>query len=674
VHWRDDLKLATPAQTKAFEEQQAKWETATAEIRAQIDAMARPFVEAAVERWRVSFPEDLQAMTHKPPGERDALEKQLAGLCERQLEYARNSVNVLNQLKSDAEKEKYKALQAELKKLDALKPKPLPHAFVATDAGAEAPPNVLKTRRGEDDVEPGFLAILDAPLPEIRPTDTSTGRRKALADWITRPDNSLSTRVIVNRIWQYHFGRGIVGTSNDFGTLGEPPTHPGLLDFLTTKFVAGGWRFKPLHREIMLSAAYRQSARREPGPVEEKVDPSNLYLWRFPPRRLDAEQVRDALLAVSGELDVKPGGPSTDGNGVRRSIFTTKKRNTPNELLRALDLPGGFASASERQSTTTPTQALQLLNGDWVISRARQLASRVQDVEGAWLAVLGRPPTDKERAQAQDFLATRMAKAERVPSSSESDADAPAAGLFKMNSPHERLLAETREKEGDEFTVEAVVRLDSMDPNAELRTLVSRWDGGKASLESFGWSIDVTGKKSRYQPGHLLMQMVGEDENANIGYEVVASTIHLAVGRRYHIGVRVLGPRRQVAFTVRDLDTPGAAAQSAVVRMDGLSGISQGASPLVLGGLSKRTLTRQWDGEIEALRVVPGDAADHMLHADPSRWASALLVWRASDPPGAMFTWSGQDAGASGEHTPFRQAMNDLCQMLLNTNEFFYLH
>ncbi|WP_240772738.1 PSD1 and planctomycete cytochrome C domain-containing protein [Phragmitibacter flavus] len=674
VQWRDDLKLATPVENRAFEEQQAKWEAATAGIRARLDAIEKPHVEEAVERWRVSFPEDLQAMTRKPVEQRNELEKQLAGLCERQLEFARKGVNVLGRLKTDEAKKEYTAIKEELKKFDHLKPKPLPHAFVATDAGPVAPPNTLTNRKGEQEVAPGFLSIVAPELPQIEATETSTGRRKALADWITRPDNPFTSRVMVNRIWQYHFGRGIVATASDFGTLGEPPTHPELLDYLADKFVAGGWHFKPLHREIMLSATYRQTARREPDQKAAEIDPTNRYLWRFHPRRLDAEQVRDSLLAVSGELDAKSSGPAGDGNGTNRSIFTIKKRNTPNELLRALDMPGGFASTSERQSTTTPTQALQLLNGDWVIERSRKLASRVDNVEDAFLAVLGRPPRDSERVAAENFIEKRVSKSKPVSASSQVSESSSSAGVFKIKSPRERLLVNTMDKEGDEFTVEAVVKLDSVDPNRELRTLVSRWDGGKGSLESFGWSIDVTGKKSLYKPGNLLMQLVGEDENANIGYQVVASNILLQVGRRYHLVIRVSASRHEVAFTVHDLDTPGAVAQSAVARMDNLVKLSQGDSPIVLGGLSKRTPTRQWDGNIEALRIMVGNGSGGEIQRDSGKWGAGLFVWRAEDPPSPQFAWSGIDSEESEANQPFRQAMNDLCQMLLNTNEFFYLH
>jgi hypothetical protein len=479
VKWRDDLTLATPAEKKAFDDQQAKWEAATVEIRAKMDALTKPLLEPKVERALTRFTEDLQAMVRKPKPERDALEDQLAGLVERQMTHERTTFDPLKSLKTDEAKAEYKALEEELKKFDNLKPKPLMEAFVATDAGTKAPAVAIKTRKGEQEIAPGFLSIIDPKEPVIKPTKNSTGRRTALANWITRPDNQLSTRVIVNRVWQYHFGRGIVGTSSDFGKLGEAPTHPELLDFLTNKFVANGWHLKPLHREIMLSAAYRQTARREPTNEIAKIDPSNLYLWRFNPRRLDAEQIRDALLAASGEIDPKSNGPAgEDANGTRRSIYTIKKRNKPNELLSALDAPAGFSSTAERLSTTTPTQALQLLNGDWLLARSRKLAERVHDIDDAWLAVLGRPPSKGEReTTAEAFLKKRAGSS--TPTAPPSDAANENGTGFKENSPHERLVVQSGEKEGDEFTVEAIASLNSIDVNASVRTIASRWSGGK---------------------------------------------------------------------------------------------------------------------------------------------------------------------------------------------------
>ena len=668
VHWREDLKLATPAEKKAFNKQQAKWETATAEIRARIDELTKPGIAKHVETWRKSFPEDLQAMTLKPEEQRESLEKQLAGLCDRQLKFARGLFKPDKDLKTDEAKEEYKALQVELRKFNHLIPKPLTAAFVATDAGPQAPPNPLKTRDGERNIQPGFPSIIAPDLPAIKPTESSTGRRKALADWITRPDNQLATRVIVNRVWQYHFGRGIVESANDFGVLGGSPTHPELLDHLATKFVNDGWRLKALHREIMLSATYRQTARREPGTTTAKVDPENDYLWRFHPRRLDAEQARDAMLAVSGELDLKSGGPSTPGSGKRRSIYTQKKRNRPDELLSALDKPAGFASVSDRQSTTTPTQALQLINGDWVLARARKLATGAKSIDDAWLAVLGRTPRNDEKATAEAFLKKRNRAAEETRDNSPKPE--PSRRLFKINSERERLVTQTNAREGDDFTVEAVANLESIDPGGETRTLVTRWDGNKRNV---GWSIDITGVKSRFQPRNILVQLVGEDKNGNIGYQIVVSNLRFPLKRRQHLVVHVAGSRREVIFTLRDLDAPGAKAETATVRMNDLSKLGHGDYPIVLGGQSVRRTTRQWNGEIEALRIVPGRIPDNQLNADPQKWQDGLLVWRATDKPNPRFTWSGLK-GDTEANDPRRQAMTDLCQALLNSNEFFYLH
>ena len=672
VQWRDDMKLATPKEKKDFEKQQAKWEAATAGIRARMDALTKPLLEPRVERALTRFTDDLQSMVRKPQTQRGALEKQLAGLCERQMQHERTTFDPMKSLKADTAKAEYKALEEELKKFDHLKPKPLLDAFVATDAGPQAPSNKIKTRKGEQEIAPGFLSLLDPKEPVIKPKGNSTGRRTVLANWLTRPDNQLSTRVIVNRVWQYHFGRGIVSTASDFGKLGEKPTHPELLDWLTRRFVMNGWRLKPLHREIMLSAAYRQTARREPTAAAASVDPGNRYLWRFNPRRLDAEQVRDALLAVSGEIDPKAGGPAEDGNGTRRSIYTMKKRNNQNELLRSLDAPAGFASTAERQSTTTPTQALQLINGDWLLARARKLSDRVDNVNDAWLAVLGRPPTERERERAEGFLKKRSGTTS-APTPSGNDAVDGVAG-FKENTPRERLLVQTGEKEGDEFTVEAVVTLNSIDVNASVRTIVSRWTGGKDSIEAFGWSLGVTGEKSRYKPRNLIVQLVGEDENSNIGYQVVPSNIHLELGHRYHVAARVSCVGHTVTFTVQELGVPGSPVQGVVVPHDIRSKLGAGSASLVIGGLGKRAPSHQWDGQIEALRIASGALKDKELNPDSEQWSAGLVTWRSADPLHSQFVWSGSDTKTVEANDPFRQAMNDLCQVLLNTNEFFYLH
>ena len=359
----------------------AKHETATtnatADVRAQIEGLIGPERDRLVRKAHERFTDDLQAMMEKPVKERDPLEHVLATIAERQLEYEVDRYEPQKALKTPEAKARFATLQAALKKFDPLKPAPLPEAFVATDAGRRAPPTIMKGRRGgEREVAPGFLTLVAPEAPQITPLENSSGRRTALAAWITRPDNALATRTIVNRVWQYHFGRGIAATPNDLGKLGEKPTHPELLDWLARRFVAQGWSFKRLHREMLLSATYRQTAHVPVSEAAALVDPTNRYLWRFSPRRLDAEQVRDAMLAASGELDLTPGGAPQDANLTpRRTIYTLKRRNNPNELLRSLDAPAGFSSIADRQTTSTPLQALLFSNGDWPLQRARRPSS-----------------------------------------------------------------------------------------------------------------------------------------------------------------------------------------------------------------------------------------------------------------------------------------------------------
>jgi hypothetical protein len=668
VHWRDDLKLVSDEVKARHEAQQAKWEAATAEIRAQMDAMVQPLINERIQRAYNRFSPELRAMIDKKPGERSAIERQLAGLCVRQYKSDTGNLAPMALLKKPEDKARYQALEAELKKFDELKPEPLPEAFVATDADAIAPPTLLKTRKEAQEIAPGFLTLLVPGEPTITPKENSTGRRSVLAEWITRPDNQLTTRVIVNRLWHYHFGRGIVATPNDLGKLGALPSHPELLDWLARRFVEQGWSMKKLHREILLSATYRQTAHHLPSQAAAQIDPENKYLWRFNPRRLDAEQIRDAMLLASGELDLKAGGPSVDGNGMRRSIYAIKKRNSQNELLRSLDAPAGFASVSERQSTTTPIQALLLVNSEWPIQRARKLAARISSIDDAWQYALGRVPTEQETAMAEHFLKQRAASGEQ---GAPAQGSAATASQFKEGTPQERLIARGNEPEGDEFTVEAVLKLDSIDAAASVRTIASRWNAASDNVEAFGWSLGVTGEKSRFKPRNLIIQLVGEDENTNIAHEIVASDLRLELGVTYHVVAKVSCSAHTVTFRVQQIDKPGAPVLTSAATHRVRGKLGAGTSSLVVGGLHRRAPSHQWDGRIEAARVVPGILPDDAVSSDPGTWARSLVLWNPKAGTADKLAW----AGSGGEPVdPKREALADLCHVLLNTNEFFYLH
>ena len=701
LRWRDDLFLATEKQKAEFAAQQAVWEKATADLRTQLDEMLEPLIQKNIQRAYERFQEDIRAMVDRKPEERSPEDWQYSYFCERQMAYERERFEPLKSLKSPEQKERYQKLTEALKAFDSLKPEPLLRALVATDATRQAPPNRLKTRQKQTDIGPGFLTLLDPHDLQIPPLPHSTGRRSALAAWITRSDNPLSTRVITNRVWHSLFGTGLVATPNDFGRLGKAPSHPQLLDYLTRQFLEGGWSLKKLHREILLSATFRQTARRVPSPTELRVDPGNQWLWRFPPRRLDAEQIRDALLMASGELDLTEGGPSAEGTSLRRSIYTMKKRNSQTELLRSLDAPAGFASTSERLSTTTPTQALLLVNGDWILGRAQKLASRVNSVDEAWQHTLGRPPSPEEHTQAESFLHRHWPKSEGLSSpplqSAASPTPEPPAGnapvdhsklpsaLFKENTPRERILAQSSKstqpttppkKEGDEFTLEAIVELESIDSNAAVRTLASRWNNGKDNVESFGWSVGVTGEKSRFKPRNLIIQLVGEDENGNIAYEPVASGLRIELGVPTWISVSVSCSQHNVQFRMRPLHSPDARLQEATASHTIRAGLSRGVSDLILGGTHRRAVPHHWDGSIEALQLLPSiqrpPSPPARIGIPLKKDTDSIVFWDAKSPDPTL-TPLGPEPASKGMD-PRRQALVDLCHVLLNTNEFFYLH
>ena len=255
-------------------------------------------------------------------------------------------------------------------------------------------------------------------------------RRQALASWIASPDNPLTARVMVNRIWQWHFGTGIVETANDFGRAGARPTHPELLDWLAGEFIGSGWSMKRMHKLIVLSATYRQSSLVDP--VAQKVDSDVRFLWRFPSRRLEAETIRDSMLAVSGRLNLKTGGPGFDlfktrgglngfppiesfsGDGLRRMIYAHKIRMERESVFGAFDCPDAGQSSPRRSQSTTPIQALNLFNSLFTIEEAAAFANRIeseagsdrrQQIECAYILAFGRSPDVEELADAMSIAA-----------------------------------------------------------------------------------------------------------------------------------------------------------------------------------------------------------------------------------------------------------------------------
>jgi hypothetical protein len=331
------------------------------------------------------------------------------------------------------------AMEKKLKDLEEQMPDPLPGLYsVHNDMSKATPIHVLA--RGDyqnkgDRVAPRPLGVL---LPDGAPELGAevNNPRTELAKWVTDPANPLTARVLANRIWQFHFGRGIVATPNDFGRMGMRPSHPELLDLLANEFVANGWRMKPIHKMILMSKAYQQSSDSPQEKLAAGKDPENALLWHFPRRRLDAEQLRDAMLAVSGRLNAKQGGPSVivpvDQELVnllykpsqwavhkdpkehdRRSVYLLHKRNLRLPMMEVFDAPDMQISCARRESSTHAPQALELLNGDFANSMAKSLAARLdreaggdaaKQVDLAYRLATGRLPNLKEKQAALKFL------------------------------------------------------------------------------------------------------------------------------------------------------------------------------------------------------------------------------------------------------------------------------
>jgi len=441
ANFRDDYPIAAPAERAAHEERRRVWRAEVAEAQAaliRLEAPARGTLatgrpagladdavaafEAAEdartpEQIRLVFETTQKDGRVKPAGLAAALGPEAAGAG--------------------------KSLRDQLARLDATTPRPLPQARGIDERGAAPPPTYI-LRRGEltargPEVAPAFPAVLcrseaDATAAPT-PTPRSSGRRSALADWLTRPDHPLTARVLVNRVWMHHFGRGIVATPSDFGTMGEEPSHPELLDWLAAGFVERGWGLKALHRLIVTSAAYRQAAQRNPDALV--ADPEGTLLWRQSRRRLDGEALRDALLAVSGRLEPAMGGPGVfpelpaeltklSGKGAawpvspdpadrrRRSLYIFVRRNLRYPFFEAFDRPDTNASCPRRAVTTIAPQALTLLNSRLARDSAAAFADRLRREAGpdpgarvrrAYRLAFAREPDARERRLALDFLA-----------------------------------------------------------------------------------------------------------------------------------------------------------------------------------------------------------------------------------------------------------------------------
>jgi hypothetical protein len=445
---RTDLDLPVGTlQERAVEEASVSRQSAVvsaieAQIRALDDAVRARFLEGEASKLSA----DALAAHRLPEASRNDVQKKLVKETRKQLEEEAAAT------RTSDEKKQRDGFQAALAALQAAAPTPLPRAYIWNEP-SDAPAATQVFRRGNPatpagSVEPGFPAVLASAHTELLTPEAgsrSTLRRLSLARWMTDPKNPLVARVIVNRLWQGHFGNGLVATENDFGVMGAAPSHPELLDWLASELMAptpslsgGGetrpWSLKHIHKLIVLSSTYGQSSRwREEA---SQVDVENSLLWRFPYRRLPAEAVRDTVLAVNGELNFERSGPgvfpkiarevlegqSKPGDGwgkfderqaARRAIYIFVKRSLLVPEMELLDFADTTTSCEQRPVSTIPTQALTLLNGEFFNQQSTHFAGRLlkeagddraAQIDRAYQLALSRSPTTEEKGAALAFL------------------------------------------------------------------------------------------------------------------------------------------------------------------------------------------------------------------------------------------------------------------------------
>ncbi len=452
---KDDRTLAdvSPLEKTAIQEHNDGVERELAPLRQQLSDLRQPHVARLREEALAKLPEairaDVKQAVDTPADKRNEVQKYLAEKLGGSLAIKPEQVD--KQLPDD-EKKKLDELKSQIASIEA-KRKRWGKIQALYDVGPPPPAHLLVRGSEESpgqEVPPGFLRVLSvtdaaAVASASTPMEGTSGRRTALARWLTRPGtpaSALVARVMVNRVWQQLFGRGIVATGDNFGAQGKPPTHPELLEWLSRRFIADGWKIKPLIKQMMLSSAYRQASRRDPTAVSgnaesqnadsELVDPGNELLWRMRLRRLESEIVRDSILAVSGALDRTQGGPpvpinamsdgmvvvareklSRPADAFRRSVYLVTRRAYNLSLLTVFDQPLVATNCLKRDASAVPLQSLVMLNDAFVQEQADRFAARIELAESrspesriaaAFVWLLARGANREEMATCRDLL------------------------------------------------------------------------------------------------------------------------------------------------------------------------------------------------------------------------------------------------------------------------------
>jgi mono/diheme cytochrome c family protein len=430
VQFQTDLPVLAPGDKAAYAAAMTDYLEKTKTERDALGVLEAPVRKKIFEQKLAKLSDEARAAFQTPPEKRTT--EQLNQIQET-AELVEVSDTEVNKAMSPDERSRQKKLKDELKRVPA---PAAPTTTMALQNPNKAPARTYMLIRGDvnnrgEEVRPGFPRVVAGDDGTPTPPDSpATGRRARLAGWIASPSNPLTARVMANRVWQHHFGRGIVATASDFGFRGKRPTHPELLDWLASEFVSQGWSVKALHRLLLLSATYQQSVAASTEALAR--DPENLLYSRRDRIRLEGEVIRDSLLAISGVLN-----PAVGGHGVfpaipldvfkgskgwsvsskasdrnRRSIYIFARRNLRFPFLEVFDAPDSNLSCPERGRSTSAPQSLTLLNADEVIAAASATAGRIgsqtqsspAQIDLACRMVLGRHPTPKEEALAKEFL------------------------------------------------------------------------------------------------------------------------------------------------------------------------------------------------------------------------------------------------------------------------------
>lgn len=692
-----DRVAATKTETTAHATKLKAWEAKTADLRAQIAELEKPYLYKSETNAIMRFPLDIQAMMNKPVAERTPFEHQLATLAWRQVIYDAERVD--RTFKGE-DKEKILGLRRELAKLNQDKPAPLPVAFAASDVGPVAPAVFIPKKSSLGEIEAGFPSVLDPSQVKAVPTAHTTGRRTALADWLTRPENPLTARVVVNRAWQQHFGRGLAANTSDFGVLGEKPMHPELLDWLSHWFVhEGKWSLKKLHRLLVTSAAYRRSSEHPDAAPGRLKDPENRLLWRWQPRRLEAEQIRDAMLTVSGELEVTNNVPGVTPDLPRRTIYTRFMRNTRDPLADVFDAPMWITSASARDTTTTPVQSLLLANSAMLRNRSRAFATRLEKSAGqdagaqvklAYELAFNRAASADEVSAARRFLQQQaaMADAKRLASAQANfvpgkvpfrDGQAAfidpegAQTMFRVND------SAALPVDGA-FTIEAFMVPRSVSEGPQLRTIAAKWTGKHSEP---GWSLGVTGQKSRRRPLSVALQLVGRHRDGKVREHPAFSDLSVQMNKPYFIGAAFTPAKTnapgKVLFALKDLSNDDEPLLTASVEHD-IVGDLENKVPLTIGA-SSSSERQSFHGMIDDVRLSrTALGPEKMLWTSESISTNTLGYWKFEAKPNVLEDSSGRGrtlnrpAGPVAKSlTPAESALADFCQALFNSSEFLYV-